>query len=311
MESKQGHISVIAKSVFVILLYSCINDSIAQQRAQFTQYMFEGLMINPAYAGADEALSLSFMLRDQWSGVEGAPCTQVFSAHTLFKKKQIGTGLFISNDKIGVHNDLNISTSHAYHLPVGRSKYLSFGLQAGLHHSKADYGSLGEYANDPKLYNATISHTFFDIGAGMYFRSPRLHVGFSVPEIIPKELSFSDSLVVRLDHINYFFFSKYRLALNHNFDLEPSVLFKYLHGIPLSFDMNCSVIYRNILTIGLSYRRKESLDLIFKCQVTPQLQFGYAYDHPIGRVSVLATGSHEIAVNYLFRFKHDNVASPR
>ncbi|WP_157493950.1 PorP/SprF family type IX secretion system membrane protein [Fulvivirga imtechensis] len=295
----------------MILLYFCAGQAVAQQRAQFTQYMFEGLIINPAYAGADEALSMSFILRDQWSGVEGAPSTQIFSAHTLFKKKQIGTGLLISNDKIGVHNDLNISTNYAYHLPVGQSKTLSFGLQAGLHHSMTDYGALGEYSNDPGLYNAAVSRTFFDMGAGLYFKSPELHIGFSVPEIMPKELQFNDSLAVKISQVNYFFFSKYRLTLDHNLDLEPNILFKYMHGIPLSYDINCSIVYRQILALGLSYRRKESLDLIFKCRVTPQLQFGYAYDYPVGRVSKLIAGSHEIAVNYLFRFKHDNVASPR
>lgn len=304
---------IVPGTLFLSIALVCFFSiaSVAQQKAQFTQYMFEGLMINPAYAGADEALSMSFMLRDQWSGVDGAPSTQTFSAHTLFKKKQIGTGLLVCNDDIGVHSQLNISTSFAYHLPVGEEEVLSFGLRAGLHNNKTDYGALGEFGNDPKLYNATISHTSFAFGTGIYFRGSRWQAGISVPEIVPKKLLFNDSLTVEMNQMNYFLFSKYRLDLNESLGLEPGILIKYLKNVPLSFDINVNLVYRNILTTGVSYRKKESVDLLFKCKVTPQLQVGYAYDHPIGEISALARGSHEIAVNYLFRFKHDQVASPR
>src|SRR5258708_29914263 len=117
--------------------------------------MFSGLVINPAYAGADEKLSLTFINRNQWSGIEGAPTTQTLSAHTLFKKKQFGLGFLLVNDQIGVHRNVNASVSYAYHIQTGDQSYLSMGLQAGVKSFKADYASLTPAGdNYPYFYHA-------------------------------------------------------------------------------------------------------------------------------------------------------------
>ena len=295
---------------FFILLptaYVC-----AQQKVQFTQYMFNGLVINPAYAGADEALSLTFIQRKQWAKIENSPSTQSLSAHTLFKKKHFGLGFTLVNDKIGVHRNLSALTNYAYHLHVGEQSYLSMGIQAGIHNRKSNYASLAGNTNmDPKLYDAAVSYTAFDFGMGLYFRSPRLHLGVSAPGLLPEQFSINDTLSIRLRDINFFFFTKYRIPVNENIDLEPSILLKYLKGIPLSYDLNVNMIFRKVLTLGLSYRKSESIDFMFKGQVTPQLQLGYSYDHPLGEVSRVSNGSHELMVNYVFRYIQTKVISPR
>ncbi|MBL0741435.1 PorP/SprF family type IX secretion system membrane protein [Chryseolinea lacunae] len=287
-------------------------QAMAQQKVQFSQYMFNTLVINPAYAGADEALSLTLIHRSQWNGLEGAPTTQTLSGHTLFKKKHFGVGATIVNDKIGVHRNLSILSDYAYHLQVGKTSFLSMGLQAGIHNTRADYASLmGGVTNDPKLNSASISQTFFDFGAGVYFRSSRLHVGLSAPELVPERISFNDTVSVRLSRTNFFLFAKYRITQNENIDYEPSLLLKYMPGLPLSFDVNINMIYRKVLTLGLSYRKSESVDFLFKGQVTPQFQIGYAYDHVIGDVARISNGSHEIMVQYLFKYVETKVSSPR
>lgn len=296
----------------MILLVFITGSSMAQQKVQFTQYMFNGLVINPAYAGAEEALSLTFIQRSQWTGIENAPNTQTFSGHTLFKNKHVGLGLTLINDKIGVHRNFNASANYAYHVKIKEETYLSFGLQGGVHSRKSDYTSLlGTVSNDPKLYNPYISHTFFDVGMGVYLRSNRFHLGVSAPELIPEKISINDTLSIRMSKVNYFVFSKYRATLTENIDLEPSLMIKYFSGVPLSFDLNMNLIFRKVLTIGASYRKRESIDFLLKCQVTPQLQFGYAYDYPIGDIARLTNGSHEIMVNYLFKYVQSRVTSPR
>lgn len=296
--------------VLMLLFFS--QQCIAQQKVQFTQYMFNGLVINPAYAGADEALSLTFIQRKQWSGINQAPSTQTLSAHTLFKKRQNGLGFTLINDKIGVHRNLNILTSYAYHLKVGENSYLSMGVQAGIHNRKSNYGSLiGNSNADPRLSSEPISNTSFDLGMGLYFRSRRLHVGLSAPELLPENISLNDSLTIRLSEVNFFLFSKYRIAVSEFIDVEPSVLLKYLSGVPFSYDLNMSLIYRKVITFGLSYRKRESIDFMLKGQFTPQLQFGYAYDHPIGEVSKASGGSHELMIQYLFKYTQEKVTSPR
>src|SRR5690606_11554082 len=208
--------------VIIIILILISEHIIAQQKVQFTQYMFNNLVINPAYAGADEALSLTFIQRSQWSGVDKSPTTQTLSGHTLFKQKQIGLGLTIINDKIGVHKNLSALSNYAYHLKTGTNSYLSMGVQAGIHNKKSDYASLvGISNNDPKLSNSIISHTFFDFGMGIYFRSPAWHIGISAPELIPETISINDTSSIRLSYVNYFLFSKYKIKLSENMDFEP------------------------------------------------------------------------------------------
>lgn len=299
-------------TVMIFIMLSCYSSTFAQQRVQFTQYMFNGLILNPAYAGAHEALSLTFIQRSQWAGVDNAPTTQTLSAHTLFKKKHLGLGISIINDKIGVHRNQSALTNYAYHLRVGRQSYLSMGLLAGIHSRKSDYTSLvGTANNDPKLFNPLISHAYFDFGMGMYFRSPNFEMGISAPQLIPAMYSVNDTLSIQLSSANYFLLSKYRISVNDNVDLEPGLLIKYLANVPLSFDLNLNVIFHKVLTTGLSYRKSESIDFLLRAQVTPQLQFGYAYDYPIQEITKLSNGSHELMINYIFRYTRTNVSSPR
>ncbi|MBS1556020.1 MAG: type IX secretion system membrane protein PorP/SprF [Bacteroidetes bacterium] len=282
----------------------------AQQKPQFTQYMFNGLVINPAYAGADEALSLTLIDRHQWVGVENAPTTQTLAAHTLVRKKKVGVGLSVINDKIGVYQNINALGSFAYHIQTGKDSYLSMGLQAGFNNNRANYLSLQGNSNDPNLASS-INETYFDFGFGIYFRSPRFHMGLSSPQFVPKQIVVDQSANLKIGDTHYFLFSKYRIPLSHNWDLEPSTLVKYVPALPLSYDVNLNLIYRRILTTGFSYRGNESVDFLLRAQVSPQLQFGYAYDYPIGPTTKLGSGSHELMVNYVFKYIRKNVSSPR
>lgn len=306
-------IYLIANVFLPVLLMTAARTTLGQQRVQFTQYMFNGLVINPAYAGADEKLSLTFMQRNQWASIDNAPSTQTLSAHKLFRKKQVGLGLMLVNDQIGIHRNLDALASYAYHIRMSKNAYLSMGLQAGVKSVKSDYGSLtGNDGSDPGLYNVLVSKTFFDMAAGIYYRSPRFHIGLSAPEMLPQEVYINQNLTIHLNKVNFFLFSKYTIPANDDFDIEPSFLIKYLDGTPLSFDINANMIYRKVIMFGLSYRNKESIDFLFKATVTPQLVMGYSYDHPVGIISQFSTnGSHELMVQYLFRYQRTNVTSPR
>jgi type IX secretion system PorP/SprF family membrane protein len=284
----------------------------AQQHTQYTQYMFSGLVINPAYAGADDALSATFITRHQWVGVDGAPVTQTFTLHGLNKKKRVGLGLVLANDKIGIHQNLTAQTSYAYHLKLSSKSFLSFGLQAGILHVRSDYGYLVSSGSpDPKLNNVRINELFFDMGAGIYFRSPKLHAGISSPELLTKSSSINDTTSVSFKSINLFGFLKYRIPLNSAWEMEPAVLIKHFRNVPVSIDVSLTFNYKDILTGGASYRKSESVAYLLKIQATPQLQLGYAYDSPLRATSRLSNGSHELMVQYLFRFQRSGIKSPR
>ena|SRR5688572_27857966 len=157
----------------------------AQQKPQYTQYMFNGLIINPAVAGSDNAPSLTFLNRNQWTSIEGAPITQTLSGHTLFGASRMGAGLSIINDKIGVHRNQNIQGSFSYRLKISQQTFLSMGLQGGISIRKSTYSSLNGPTPDPRAHN--LSHTSPTLGMGLFLRTPRLDPGISAPEVLPEE----------------------------------------------------------------------------------------------------------------------------
>jgi len=281
-----------------------------QQSPQFTQFMFNNMVMNPAYAGAEETLSATLLTRSQWTGVENAPSTQCFAIHTLLRPQQVGLGLSVVRDQIGVHSRTNIRTNYAYHLRVDGGAILSMGLQAGITSLKSDYASLLGNSSDPKLMSS-LQSTMLGFGAGVYYRTRRWCAGLSVPELMSKNVTVQDSITVRLKRSNVLGYARYSFALNESVDLEPGVLVKYYAGVPVSADVNVNAVYKKVLTGGLSYRNKESIDLLMRFQLTPQLQFGYAYDHPVSTASRISSASHEVMVSYLFRNIQRNVASPR
>ena len=296
-------------TVTSFLLMMMVTLSNAQQSPQFTQFMFNNLVINPAYAGAEEAPSITLLSRNQWTGVEKAPSTQSFSAHTLVKRKKLGLGLTVIRDQIGVHKNLNVMTNYAYHLKVGRQSFLSMGLQLGVTNLNSNYASLAGTSNDPKL--TSINETMFGFGAGIYFRSSRFHLGISAPQLMSKTIHLNDTVSIDIRRINLLGYSRYRITLTDRWEMEPGVLVKYFPELPLSFDVYWSLIYRRALTVGAAYRKNESVDLILKFQLTTQLQLGYAYDYPISYAAKLSSASHEFMINYVFRNVKKHVASPR
>jgi type IX secretion system PorP/SprF family membrane protein len=281
------------------------------QLPQLSQYMFSGLVINPAYAGTEEALSITFIQRKQWVGVEQSPSTQTLSAHTLFKNNNLGLGFTMINDRVGVHRHLSALPVVSYHIRLAGETVVSMGLQAGIHHQKSDYTPLNGAQNDPKLANTFYAGTFMDFGTGLYLRSKTLHLGVSVLELSRKQLRSGDHSSIAFKRVHYNFFGKYRYVLGQTVAFEPSVLLKYHPGLPLSYDVNSSFILHEVLTVGLSYRKAESVDFLLKAQVTPQLQVGYAYDYTLQHLRRLSSGSHELMVSYLFKYVKNNITSPR
>ena len=267
-------------------------------------------MINPAYAGVEEALSVTLLNRNQWTGVQGAPTTLSLGAHTLLPKDKIGVGISIIYDRIGVHKNLKALTNYAYHIRLRDDAALSFGLQVGVETMKADYADLVGNSNDPKLLN-TVNDTFLDFGSGIYFRSKRLQFGLSASSLLSKRLQLSDTVSSVLSSMNVFGYGRYQFALNEKFQLEPGVLIKYFPDTSVSYDVNLNVVYAHVLTAGVSYRKDESVDLILRFQLTNQLQFGYAYDYPINYAAQLSSASHELMIQYVFRNIKKNIASPR
>jgi type IX secretion system PorP/SprF family membrane protein len=285
----------------------------AQQGIQYTQYMYDGSLINPAYAGAEDALSISLLHRDQWSGIEGAPQSQTFSVHSPFINPKVGTGIFIHRETIGVHQNIQIATNLAYHLPLGNQRFFSFGLKAGMLNVRSDYQSLQNGTSDPSVNDEIFSGTDLNVGFGFYYRSKNFEAGYSIPSILnkPVNMSRSDNLSLDPMNLNHLLFTQYNIAAGTNFTLSPGFLLKYFNGTPLSYDLNFLTTYKEVVTAGVSYRKQESVDFLIRFNLSSQFQVAYAYDYPIGNVSRFGQASNEIMLRYIFKFKYDNVNSPQ
>jgi type IX secretion system PorP/SprF family membrane protein len=285
-----------------------------QQLGQYTQYFSNELIINPAFAGAQESLSLTLLHRGQWSGLEGAPSTQTLSAHSLFKNKHIGLGASIINDKIGIHRNLTFNTSYAYILQVKKDAYFSLGLQLGMNQTQSDFAAISNQIlnqNDPSISGFKESVSALTIGTGLFYRDSRFQIGLSAPNLFSSRTRLNDSISSDLNKTHYFLYSRYRVPVNRNLKLQPGLLIKYLDGLPLSMDFHLAAIINEVLLTGLSYRSFESIGLILQAKITPQLKAGYGFDYPLGSVGELSRSSHEIMLNYLFKFSRYKVKRPR
>jgi type IX secretion system PorP/SprF family membrane protein len=283
-----------------------------QQSSLYTQYMFNGLAINPAYAGSHEALSMTAFARKQWANVEGAPLSATFSAHTPIKKEKMGLGFLFSNDKISIFNQTSLSAIYAYRIAFSEHRKLSFGLQAGFNNYSVRYSQLtSKTANDPALPTSDFTSWSPNFGAGVYYYSQKLYIGLSVPFLASNILA-NKYVAQRLElKNNYFFTTGYVMKLSPDIKLKPSVLVKYLSGNPIQIDLNANVLFREVLWAGVSYRSFNALSFLTQVNITEQLRIGYSYDLSLGKLAGFNSGSHEFMINYLFSFTKTRVDTPR
>lgn len=278
----------------------------AQQSSIYSQYMFNGLAINPAYAGHDDLLSLTALARVQSVGLEGAPNTQTFSAHTPIVKNKVGVGLQLFHETIGVTDLTGVYASYSYRIEVS-SFTLAFGLQAGVNFYKTRYTSLiVPDPGDPVFENDENSVTP-NFGSGVLLTDKRLFVGLSMPQM----LSVGNDNKVVVQERPFMLYGGYTLDLNEVLKLTPSTLIKIANGRPVEWNINANLIIKDMVWVGVSFRPVNAVVALLQLQLTDQLSFGYGYDITLGELSTIESGSHEFMLNYRFRFAQKDIISPR
>lgn len=298
--------------LFAFVLIFNIGYAFAQQEAMYTQYMFNTLAVNPAYAGSRNVVSATALFRNQWSGIKGAPKTQTFSIDAPINQKKVGLGLQIFSDKLGRTKNTGTVLSYAYRIRMENAS-LSFGLQGSLSQFSADYTSISldpaGLSIDPAFMNND-NKTLINFGTGVYYNTDRFYVGLSSPELINNILPGSETSLNR-QAMHLFLMSGYVFTLNSVFKLKPSVLLKGVKGAPLQADLNTSLWIKDVLSIGAQYRTNADVSALLEIQATPQIRFGYAYDHSTTPLSSYNSGSHEIMLRYEFGFQRGKVLTPR
>ena len=274
--------------------------SIAQQDPQFTQYMFDRLSVNPAVAGISGELCGTLLLRQQWTGFDGAPKTALLNASMPINKISSGVGISVYLDKLGQQNSTFARLHHSFHRKIGTGTLgIGIYLGAGSHALGHDWLARDPVAQDDAISSASTSQTGFDLGAGLYYQTPKFWVGISSTHLPQTKLDNVSIKMVR----HYFIQAGYDYAIkgNKKYVLQPSVLVKS-DATSTIFDINARFLYNNMVWLGVSYRTEDAIAPMIGYQMAPNdrsmLKIGYSYDVTTSKLKNYSSGSHEIMLNY-------------
>lgn len=300
--------------IFFMMYLGGIIVAEAQQQVTYTQYMFNNLFINPAYAGTDKYLNITAQQRKQWSGFKGSPGSQVFSLHTPLKNhKKIGLGVLLERQTMGVTELYRGYAMYAYRLKF-RKATLSMGLQAGVTTYREELTDLVQApgTNDPN-FGDDITYTTPNFGAGVYYYNKNFYVGLSIPSLAQNLLGRGrDILLTESRH--YFLTGGLLVDINESIKLKPNFLLRAVKGAPVNLDMNLNFLIKNTVWIGCSYRWENSVSAMLEVQLTPKIRMGLSYDVPVSAInqSDFHSGSPEGMLNYrAVKMLPHTVISPR
>jgi len=304
--------------IFCTLVLLSMSAVHAQQYPVFSQYYFNELVINPAFAGSHVQLSMTAMYRNQWVNFPGAPKTFNISGHSSFMKKRMGIGLLIDHDEIGSYKNNHIYASYAYKINFQKST-LSMGLQAGINLLGADYSSIslqtGGPDSDPS-FAKVINEFKPNFGAGVYYNRKNFFAGISVPFILNNQVASSvQSLIGGITEARYYFIRTggvFPINAAKTVKMNPSLLLRTQEGQPVSMDINDAFIFYDIFSLGVSYRSGDSFITFVDLQLSEQFHFAYSYDWTQSNINRFSAGTHEFVLNYRFKISsvHKNLECP-
>jgi type IX secretion system PorP/SprF family membrane protein len=291
--------------VFVLFFSQRLN---AQQDFMFSQYMFNTLSVNPAYAGSSDLVSSTLISRHQWVGLTGAPQTQTFVSHAPLKNR-IGAGASAIRDVAGPINNLSFQVNASYFIEINEISRLYFGLMAGFNSINTRLTSVQNVNIDDVAFQQNLNSTRPVFGFGLYFKHPKAYAGFSVPDIAKTDYS---GISADWEHKRHFYFiGGYLANMNSVLKFRPTLMLRYVDNAPVSSEITASFIIKDLIWVGLLYRFQDAAGALFCFQLTPNLRIGYSYDYSISSLRGNQSGSHEIMLNYDINYKKANFISPR
>lgn len=296
--------------LFFVLMFTG-TVSFAQQDAQFTQYMYNTININPAYAGSRGALSIFGLHRTQWVGLDGAPVTNAVSVHTPLNNTNLGLGVSFLNDRIGPTNENAISVDLSYTIRTSEIWKLSFGMKGTANLFNLDTSKLNPaQQGDPQFQN--MNNEFSpNIGAGLYLHSDKTYIGLSVPNFIESKHYDDNEVAIFKEKINYYLIAGHVFDLSPSIKFKPSVLTKLVEGAPLQVDVSGNFLFNERFVIGGAYRWSAAVSAMVGFQVTDGLFIGYGYDLETTKLENYNSGSHEIFLRYELFNNYNKIVSPR
>ena len=307
---------------YLIILFFCLagfSSSLAQQDAQYTQYMYNTQIVNPAYAGSRGALSFGALYRTQWVGFEGAPKTGTFTVNSpIGVLENMGLGLSIVRDEIGPAIESNVNIDYSYSINVSSDAELSFGLKAGIDLLDVDFTKLDLFdENDPLFENNVDNRLQPQIGAGIYYNTEKFYAGLSVPNFLTTK-HYDESTIntinvesVAAERLHYFLIAGYVFDINENLKFKPATLVKLVSGSPLQWDMSANFLIQEKFTLGAAYRWSAAFSALAGFQATDGIFIGFGYDYQTTDIEQFSDGSYEIMLRFDVFSKPERVLTPR
>ncbi|WP_025744081.1 PorP/SprF family type IX secretion system membrane protein [Aquimarina pacifica] len=311
------------KKIYILLLLilsGFCNEVIGQQDAQYTQYMYNTISVNPAYAGSRDAVSITGIHRNQWVGLGGAPSTQTLNIHSpTGKKKKVGLGMSIINDKIGPTQETYFDISFSYTIRTSDIGQLAFGVKGGAHLLNVNFDDLNQYTNTDALLENNIDNKFSpNMGIGLYYHTEKLYLGASAPNLLETQHfneSNTDNTAASFlaeERINLYLIGGYVFDVNESLKFKPAALIKGVAGAPLQVDVSANFLISDKLNLGLAYRWSAAISALAGFQISNSMMLGFAYDWEttaLGNTEFNA-GSYEFFLRYEI-FKDKKILYPR
>jgi type IX secretion system PorP/SprF family membrane protein len=304
-------IYIISILLGILVVFQEVN---AQQDPQYTQYMYNLNVINPAYAGSKESLSITALYRSQWVGIADNPETFTFSAHSPIGEK-VGLGISAIKDQLGPVSESNIYADFSYTIDLGSALQLAFGIKGGVTLHEVGLSALElQDPNDP-FFSEDVQRTYPNIGAGAFLYGENFYVSLSVPNFIESvhlDETIDGEVIKFGDETSHLFTTAgYIFQLGENIKLKPSAMVKIAFDSPISWDTNLNALFYEKFELGASYRFDDSYSALVGFQINPNLRIGYAYDHVISDIKAIAGSSHELILTWDVYFKKRALRSPR
>lgn len=310
--------------IFMLVIFGIASTSVSgQQDAQYTQYMYNTVSVNPAYAGSRGVLSIMGLHRSQWVGLDGAPRTQTLTLNTpIGSSERMGLGLSIVNDEIGPTDETYFDIDFSYTIPTSEQGKLSFGLKAGGHLLNVDFQRLSQFNNNDALFENNIDNKFSpNVGIGVYYHTDRSYIGISAPNLLETD-HFDESTTSNTstaisflaeERINYYLIAGHVFNLSDDVKFKPAILSKLVFGAPLQVDVSANFLLYDRLTLGAAYRWSAAVSAMVGFQVSDSMMIGFAYDKETTELgqTQFNDGSYEVMLRFELFKKYNRMLTPR
>jgi len=283
----------------------------AQQEPMYSQYMLNMTQINPAYAGNRAVDNFTTLYRKQWAGIEGAPTTASLSWDRRQEGTNVGYGLQVYTDRLGLESTTGLQAFYSYRIPFEHSCF-TFGLSAGVLNYRANYSQAitGEGGDD--LFQQDANGWLPTVGIGALYATDNWYVGLSIPALLNTKIYDNNYQTTSSANNHYFLTGGYVFQVSEVLKLKPSVLLKAVKGAPFAYDLNMNAWFHDKFGIGVSYRTGDSFVGMFEFKVSPEIHFGYAYDYTTTNMKAYSNGTHELMIRLELNAKRNqNLLSPR